>query len=189
MVWQLLQDFEQVFKVLVSILNNDLEWTKQFGGDQVPLLLTSEVLNRHLDCSGFIRSIAFWNSVVSEWDTTEEEFCTIKFEDGVNMSLDLLVIPGDNWTNSQILKLSLGGLSCHLLEEIGLFPVFVHKHYGLGGALLARVAICIMIALPGDVINIGLRLWHIWTQNLPVIAAIFKPDFSIEFFHEMFADS
>ena len=71
MVGQLLQDLEQVFKVLVSVLHNDLEWTKQFGGDQVPLLLTAEVLNWHLDCSGFIRPIAFWNGVVPEWDTTE----------------------------------------------------------------------------------------------------------------------
>lgn len=137
MMWQLLQDFEEVIKVFVSIFDNDLEWAEQFGGDQVSLLFTSEVLNWHLDSSGLVRSIALWNSMVSEWDTTEEEFSTIKFETGVNMSLNLLIVPSNNWPNSQILKLSLGSLSRHLFKEICLSPVFVHEHYGLGGAFLA----------------------------------------------------
>lgn len=188
MMRQLLQDFEQVFKVFVSVFNDDLEWTEQFGGDQVSLLFTSKMLNWHLDSSGLVRTIACWNSMVSEWDTTEEEFSTIKFETSVNMSLDLLVVPGNNWPDSQILKLSLCGLSSHLFKDICLSPVFVIKHYGLGGAFLTSVSICIMIALPGDVINITLSLWYVWTQNLPVVASIFKSDSSVEFFHEVFAD-
>jgi hypothetical protein len=74
--------------------------------------------------------------MVSEWDTTEEEFSTIKFETSVNMFLDLLVVPSNNWPDGQIIKLSLGCLSGHLFKEISLSPVPVSKHYGLGGAFL-----------------------------------------------------
>ena len=188
MVGQSLQDLEQVVKVFVSVLNDNLEWSKQFGGNQVSLLFTSEMLDWHLDSSWFIGSVACWNSMVSEWDTTEEELSPIKFEASVDVRLNLLIVPGDDWPNSQILKISLGGLSSHLVKEIGLFPVLVHEHYGLGGTFLARVSVCIVVTLPGDVINIALSLWHVWTQDLPIVATILKPNSSIELLHEVLAD-
>lgn len=57
-MWQLVQDFEHVIKVFGSVFNNDLEWTEQFGGDQISLLFSSEMLNWHLDSSGLVRTIA-----------------------------------------------------------------------------------------------------------------------------------
>jgi len=65
--------------------------------------------------------------VALEGLTSVHELSTIKFKTCVNVCLDVLVLPGNNWTNGSILQVSLGRLLSHLIVEIGLSPVLVNE--------------------------------------------------------------
>ena len=110
-----------------------------------------------------------------------KEFGTFKFENCVKMLLNSFVIPGKNWTNSEVLKVTLGCLVLHGLEDIGLRPVFVHEKNRLRAALLTRVSIGILITLPSNVVNLILLLGDIRAHNLPVITTIFELDLTSKF--------
>lgn len=45
---------------------------------------------------------------------------------------------------------------------------------------MTSVGIGVLITSIGDEINIFLPARHIWSQNLPIIAAVLKSDFALE---------
>lgn len=54
---------------------------------------------------------------------------------------------------------------------------------------MASVGISVLIASVSDEIDIFLSTRHIWSKNLPVIAAIFEPDLAFEGLAELLSDS
>lgn len=51
------------------------------------------------------------------------------------------------------------------------------------------MAVGIMVALPSDIVNLCLRFWDVWPKYLPVVAAVFKLDFSVKFLGQVLADA
>lgn len=105
------------------------------------------------------------------------------------MSLDLFIVPGENWANGEVIEATLGGLRGHLIEKISFSPVLVHKHNRLGRAFLTRVSVGILIALPGNVINLFLVFGCVGTKDFPIISTVFKLDFTVQHFSEMLTNS
>ena len=58
------------------------------------------------------------------------------------------------------------------------FALIVPKKWDWG---TGRMGIGPLITLPGDVIDLTLILWNIWTKDFPVITSILKSDLSVEF--------
>ena len=112
------------------------------------------MLKGHEDASWLPCSVAFGNGMILEWLATEDNFSAFQFQNCIQMLLDSLVVPGENWSNGEVIEASLGCLILHLLEEVNLAPVPVHEHDGLGGALLTSVSISILVACVGDKVNV-----------------------------------
>lgn len=53
-----------------------------------------------------------------------------------------------------------------------LAPVFVHDEQALCAALLAAAGVCVLVGLPGHIVDLG----HIGPQQLPVIAGVLQED-------------
>lgn len=87
---------------------------------------------RNVDGSWVVRTILSWDRVVGQRHATPQKLGSIKFQNGINVSLDSFVVPGQNGSNSKILEVSLGGLTLHCLKDIGLSPVSVHEEDRLG---------------------------------------------------------
>jgi len=51
------------------------------------------------------------------------------------------------------------------------------------------MTIRIMVTLPSNIVNLLLSSWDVWSEDFPVIAAIFKSDFAIEFLGQVLANS
>lgn len=117
-----------------------------------------------------------------------EELSAIKFKECVNVCLYLLIVPGDDGAEREVLQASLGRLSSHLRIQICLLPVLVHEENGLSRALLSRMAVGIMVTLPGHVVDLCLRPWHIWAEYLPVVATILELNLSVEGFGKVLTD-
>ena len=101
------------------------------------------------------------------------------------MLLDGLSGPGDDRPARQVVQRPLAGLTLHRLEHICLLPVLMHEHDRLRRALLAGVGEAVVIGLPADPVDVLLPLRHVGAKNLPVVAAIFEPDFAIQRLDEM----
>ena len=108
MVRKSFQNFKKIIDISVSVLNNNLKWAEQLSCDKSSLLCTSEMLQRNLDCSRLIRSVNRWDRVISQWGSSEEKLSTVKLKDSVNVALDLLVVPRDDWAEREIGEASLG---------------------------------------------------------------------------------
>ena len=85
------------------------------------------MLKRYFDCCWLVGSIDCWNGMILERHTSKKKFSTIEFKDSINVSLYSLVVPSDDWSNTQFLEISLSRLSSHLIQYIGLSPVSVDK--------------------------------------------------------------
>lgn len=188
MVRDPLKNVEDLLLIAVTPFSDDLEGSEQFGKKEFSLPVTSEVFERHEDSGGFESSVLLRDGVVLEGNTSPEDFGAIKLKDGVHMILNFLGRPGEDGPDSKVLERSLGGLSLHLLEEIGLPPVAVHKHDRLGGTLLSRVTIGILIALPGNIVDLFLRLGRVRSEDFPIVTSIFKSNFAVKGFHEVLTD-
>ena len=112
------------------------------------------MLEGHEDASWLPSSVTFGNGMILEWLATEDNFSAIQLQNCIQMLLDPLVVPGENWSNSEVIEASLGCLFLHLVEEVSLAPVPVHEHDGLGGALLTGVSISILVASVGDKVDV-----------------------------------
>lgn len=176
----LFEDLEHALFVLVRPFGDDLEGSEKLGGQKLELLGATEVLQRHEDGSGFEGTIDGWDRVVLQGLATEEDLRAIELHDGVDVLLDLIVAPGEDRAASQVRQVTLGRLRGHLVEEVGLSPVPVEEEDRLSGALLTRVVVRVVVALPGNVVNISLVLWYIRSDNFPVISAIFEADAALE---------
>ena len=72
MVRQGLQGFENKIDVLVGILDHKREGTEELLGQQLPLLLGSKVLERHLYGCRLVCSVDVWDAVVLERHSSEQ---------------------------------------------------------------------------------------------------------------------
>lgn len=71
MVWDTLTDFEHSVDLVVAVFCYDLERSKQLCCQQLALLGSSEVLQRHEDSCWLPRSVAVWNRVFLKRSTAE----------------------------------------------------------------------------------------------------------------------
>ena len=77
MVWAGLHNVQNLVNIVVSVVSDQSEWSKQFSSQQSSLLLLSKVLKWHVNCSWLIRTVAIWNRVVLQWVAAPEQFGAI----------------------------------------------------------------------------------------------------------------
>ena len=87
------------------------------------------MFERHKDSGWLESAIYLWDSVSLQWGTTEENLGSIEFKDGIQVCLNLLIIPGEHWPNSQVFERSLGSLGLDLFKQVGSSPVAVHEDH------------------------------------------------------------
>lgn len=61
----------------------------------------------------------------------------------------------------------------------------MHEHNRLSRALLARVVVCVIIALVSHVVHSRLLLGSVRAQDFPIVTSIFEFDLAIEYLNEM----
>ena len=49
--------------------------------------------------------------------STEENLSTFKLENSIEMSLDPLIVPGENWADSEVLEAATTSLLSNLLKQ------------------------------------------------------------------------
>jgi hypothetical protein len=89
------------------------------------------------------------------------------------VSLDLFVVPSDNWGICEIRQTSPGSLVFQFVNDPSFHPVVMTDQHALRGAFLTPGGVGILVALPGDVIDVH----DIWPKDFPVHACVFEPDF------------
>jgi len=146
------------------------------------------VLQRHEDGSWLPGAVAGWNRVILEGSSSKEEFSTFEFEYGVNVSLNLLVIPGQDWANGEVGKAAFRCLRGHLFKEAGFAPVAMHEHDGLGRALLASVGVGVLVARVCHEVDVFLTTRDVRSKDFPVVATIFKSDLATQGLDEVLTD-
>lgn len=62
---------------------------------------------------------------------SKEQFGSFKFEDTINVSLDLFICPCQYGSNGQIGESSGCSLLLYEVQQVCLVPAFVHEHDGL----------------------------------------------------------
>jgi len=187
-VGKVIEQLHDLRELAGSVLGDDLERAEQFGGQQLSLPGVVEMLQRHLDCSGLIGAILGWDTVVLQRGSTEQELGSIESKDSVNMSLDLVVVPGEDRADGEVLQVSLGGLSLHLLKKVSLRPLLMHEQYRLSRALLAGMTVSIVVALPSSIVNALLGFGDVNAEDLPIEPSIFESNLALELLHEMLTD-
>ena len=65
--------------------------------------------------------------MVSKWFASEKNLSPVKFKHITYVFADLFVIPGENGSHSQILKVSLLGLRLDDVQEVSFPPVLMHE--------------------------------------------------------------
>jgi len=108
--------------------------------------------------------------------SSEQESGPWDLEHGVDMALDSLVGPGKDWDDRKSLESSLFSVGFNFFDEPSLDPVLVSEEDALRGTFLAAQGVGVVVALPGDVVNL---LEDSRPQYLPVKACVFDFDFSI----------
>jgi len=132
-----LHNIQNLVNIIVAIFCHDSEGSKQFGCQKLSLGCTSEVSQRHKDCSWLPCSVNCWDGVVLKWFATKENFGAVKLKNCINVSLNLSVVPGEDWANSQVFEVTLFSLSLPDFQNVSLVPCLVHEHNRLSTALLA----------------------------------------------------
>jgi hypothetical protein len=127
--------------------------------------------------------------VVLERVAAPEDGSSVQFQDGLDVRLNLVVCPREDRSDSQVFQATFFGLTLHSLKQVRLLPIFVHKEDRLRGALLARVRVRILVALPRDVVNLLLLLGHVWPKDFPVESPVFELYFPGQFPCQMLANS
>lgn len=94
MVRNRFEHFEDIIDLRVSVLGHNLEGSEKLSRQQLPLLSSPEVFEGNKDGSGFEGAVTFWNLVIFERIAAKEDFSSLKFENGIQMLLDSLVVPG-----------------------------------------------------------------------------------------------
>jgi len=88
-----LHDFQNLVNIVVTIFNHKGEGSEHLSRQQLSLLRDLEVLKGHEDASGLVRTIDSGDFVVLERDTAPQDLGAVELKDGINVSLDLLVVP------------------------------------------------------------------------------------------------
>lgn len=107
MVRARLHNIQHLVNILVSIFSHNSEGSKQLSSQKLSLLFTSEVSQWHEDSSWLPRSINFWNFVVLERFAAPKDFGAVELKNSINVRLDLRIVPGKDWADSEILKVTL----------------------------------------------------------------------------------
>lgn len=127
-----LTDVKHSVDLRVCILSHDLERSEQLCSDQLALALLAEVLKWHIDSSWLPSAVALGDRVALERSASENDLSAVEFQNGIEVGFDLLVVPGQDWANREVLKASSCCLLLHLLEKPSASPVSVHEHDRLG---------------------------------------------------------
>jgi len=188
-VGHVVESVDHGFKVVVRVVDHQLEGTEHFLEEDILLSRVSEVANWHLDRSRLVGSVLLRDLGSLEGLAAEEEFGSGKGEDLVNMSLELLVSPSENGADGEVVVGSLGSLSLNLVHKLGSAPCSMHKNNGLSSALLTSMAVGIVVRLLNHVVNIGLAFRSIRAEDLPVEAGVLQADFASELFSQMLSDT
>ena len=108
MMTKVIAALDDRINILIWVRNNDLEGTKELSAAKVKVV--DELGKTHLNSSWLIWSIDIRN-VVLDWkrfsskkNLRSRDTCTL-----VNMLLNSFVIPSNNWSASQIIKLTFFG--------------------------------------------------------------------------------
>ena len=73
------------------------------------------MFNRHIYRRWLKCAITGGDLMIFQRMSTEENFGTFKLENSIEVSLDSLVVPGENWANSEVLEAATASLLSHLL--------------------------------------------------------------------------
>lgn len=182
------KDVKHSLNIVVAVLNHDLEWSEKFSGQEFSLLLSTEVLKRHLDGSRLVGSVHGRNGMILERHSSEQKLSSVKFEDSIDMGLNSLVVPGKDGYDREVIELSLCSLHGDLLNKVSLPPVSMHEQNRLGRALLTTETIGVVVTLPSNVVDLSLRLGDIWSKDLPVESSVFELHLAVKFLHEVLTD-
>ena len=121
-------DVENGLQLRVGVLGHDLERSEQLSGQQLELPRRLEVLDGHEDGRGHPRAVAARDGVVLQRGASKQNLGTVQLEHGIQVSLDLLVVPGEDWANGEVFVGAFGRLLSDFFEQTSLAPVAVHEH-------------------------------------------------------------
>ena len=183
-----LADVKNGLDLTVAVLRNNLERSEQLSCQKLSLLLTTEVLQRDINCSWLPCAIFLWDRVVLQRSASEKDLSAVELKNGIDVGLDGFVVPGENRANSKVLEAAFLCLFLHLLHEASLAPIAMHEHDGLCRALLARVRIGILVTSKSDHVNILLTLRNVRAQDFPVIATVLKANFTLKSLNKVLSD-
>ena len=85
---------------------------------------------------------------------SKQKLGTRDLQAGIDVVLNLLVIPSEDWDIGVVLERSSRSKLLDLLEEVRLQPVVVGKDDTLGRAFLARAGEGVLVRLPSDVVDV-----------------------------------
>lgn len=138
MIGEIVNHTDHEVDVLVTVRGDNLEGSEKLLGANVPVSLLSDLLDWDIDGGWFVRSVAFGDAVLlGKWLSSEKEFGAWYLENGINMSLDLLVAPGEDWSDGQVLEVSCGSSLLHHVKDSSLNPVVVSEYNRSARALLS----------------------------------------------------
>mmetsp|Transcript_19793 Transcript_19793/g.41168 ORF Transcript_19793/g.41168 Transcript_19793/m.41168 type:complete len:289 (-) Transcript_19793:188-1054(-) len=160
----------------VVVGREDLEGPKDLRHDGVEVLRLQHLLQRDEDSGGLQHAILLGRSVVLQLLAAEGEVGPGYLQQRVHVSQHLLRRVRQDGPNGQVVELAAGRVLRHLLEDACLLPVVMDEADALGAALLAAASICILVALPGDV----LKVVDVRPKDLPVEARIFNADLALQ---------
>ena len=84
----------------------------------------------------------------------------------------------------QVVQIPRRRVRPHLLEETGALPVRVGEENALRRALLARARVCVLVALPRDIIEVA----DVRTEYLPVESGILDLDLAFRNLEQVLGD-
>ena len=127
--------------------------------------------------------------MILQWLTAKEHFSPFELQNSIQVLLDLLIIPGKNWPNGQVLQTSSASLLSHLLEQARPSPVFMHEHDRLSRALLASMGVSVLVASVCNEVDIFLPTRHVRSENFPIVSTVFKSNLASERFDKVLSHS
>lgn len=172
-----LQDDLEHGHILLAVDHDDLEGPEQLRGQE--LEVGQEMTERDLDSRGFEGPVLLGDVVVLERLAAAHETRARDREDLADVRLDLLVVPGEDRTDGEVLQAAPLGQEGELRQKTLSDPVLVDKQDALGRALLPAPSVGILVALPRHVAHQGLgvaRMKGVGTKDLPVEPGVLDLD-------------
>mmetsp|Transcript_93525 Transcript_93525/g.273861 ORF Transcript_93525/g.273861 Transcript_93525/m.273861 type:complete len:289 (+) Transcript_93525:238-1104(+) len=171
-----LASLEDKLQAGVVVGGEDLEGPEDLRHDGVEVLRLQHLLQGDEDRGGLQHAILLGRCVVLQLLAAEGEVGPGDLQQRVHVSQHLLRRVRQNGPNGQVVELAARRVLRHLLDDACLLPVVVDEADALGAALLAAASICILVALPGDV----LKVVDVRPKDLPVEACIFNTDLALQ---------